>query len=319
MDIYKQYHDRIKAFATEQLMKRHVDDSLRIIYNRFLNPDTISMSELNALYDICHAYRITTNVKNIKYVLVIERDGSIRQRVAYKPGVGAKLYLFDKESRIVWEGDDGHYYTDTIPYDSLRLFHEIRYLELCQSRTVMAKEQIEETKRMPLTFENLQNYGMARFDSQDIFALCSQRIREKRETEDDFMLYLAFELAKEGLYDKATLNYLSAFYCGATEDMKQVWKKAKEYGVSTKSLAERIVTQMIFTETMFAEEEIFEDYYTGKPYFRLKQAYLAFVAKQYVVHHRIISEHMIRIMVHRNCCRAPAHRNRRRKEIRSRF
>lgn len=296
-DIYKQYHDQMKAFATEQLMKRHIDASLRIIYNRFIHPDTLTMSEMGALYDICHAYHITTDVKKMKHVLVIERDGSIRQRVAYKPGTGAKIYLFDKESRIVWEGDDGQHYTDTIPYETLRLFHEIRYLELCQNRKVAQNEYVEEKKQVPLTFENLRQYGMNRFDKQDIFLLCSKQIREGKEAGDDFLLHLAFELAKEGFFDKATLSYLSTYYCGATTDMKVVWRKAKEYGVSTKALAERIITQMIFSETMFGEEEIFEDYYTGKPYFRLKQAYLAYVSKQYVVHNRIISERMIHMMV----------------------
>ena len=79
--------------------------------------------------------------------------------------------------------------------------------------------------------------------------------------------------------------------------MKLVWQKAKEYGVNAKALAERIITQMLFSEVMFREEEIFEDYYTGRPYFRLKQAYLAYIARMYVVRNRQISERMIRIMI----------------------
>jgi len=110
-------------------------------------------------------------------------------------------------------------------------------------------------------------------------------------------LYLTFELLKEGLYDKAVLNYLAQFYCGATCDMKLVWQKAKEYGVNAKPLAERIITQMLFSEVMFQEEEIFEDYYAGRPYFRLKQAYLAYIARMYVVRNRQVSERMIRIMM----------------------
>lgn len=296
-EIYKQYQEQMKAFAKEQLLKRHVDDSLRVIYNRFINPNDITLEELDALYDICHAYRITTDVPGMKYVLVIENDGAVKQRVAYKQGYGAQIYLYDKGSRIVWEADNGMHYADSIPYESRRLFYEMRYVELCKNR-MMERETFETDKRaVALSFESLKEYGMKMFDNQEIFLLCTKCVREQENPEDDFLLYLCFELLKDGFYDKAILNYLAQFYCGATPDMKLVWQKAREYGVNTKALAERIITQMLFSEIMFGEEEIFEDYYIGKPYFRLKQAYLAYVSRMYVVAEREVSERIFAIMM----------------------
>jgi len=296
-DIYKQYYEQMKLFAREQLLKRHIDDSLRVIYNRFLNPNDVSLEELNALFDICHAYRVTTKVKSIKYVLVIEKDGSIRQRVPYKAENGAKIYLYDKEARIVWEADNGLRYVDSIPYETRRLFYEMRYLELCKERMLRNVEHSKEEPAAVVSFENLQKYGLQKFDSQEVFLLCSRRIREQENVEDDFLLHLCFSLLKEGFYDKAFLHYLSQFYCGATRDMKLVWRKGREYGVNTKPIAERIITQMLFSEVMLGEEEVFEDYYAGKPYFRLKQAYLAYVSRLYVVRGREISEHIVTIMM----------------------
>ncbi len=296
-EIYKRYYEQMKAFATESLLKRHISDSLRIIYNRFINPNTISLEELDALYDVCHAYQVTTCVKGMKYVLVIEADGSVRQRVAYKANQGAIVYLYDKESRIVWEADDGLHYMDSIPYETRRLFYEMRYLELCKNRKMAQPEYVKERLPISLSFDNLKKYGMGPFDKQEIFLLCSKRIREDESIEEDFLLYVAYELLAEGFYDKAILNYLARFYCGATCDMKKVWKKAREYGVNTKAIAERIITQMLFSETMFAEEDIFEDYYTGRPYFRLKQAYLAYVSRMYVNHGRILPERVVRMLV----------------------
>ena len=66
---------------------------------------------------------------------------------------------------------------------------------------------------------------------------------------------------KRGYYDKALLTYLATFYCGATRDMKLVWKRAKEYEVETHALSERIISQMLFSEMLFSEEAIFQDYY----------------------------------------------------------
>jgi len=48
---------------------------------------------------------------------------------------------------------------------------------------------------------------------------------------------------------------------------------------------------------MFKEELIYEDYYTGRPYFRLKQAYFAYVAKEYVVMDREVDKRVFQMML----------------------
>ena len=295
-EILEFYKPQIKEFAREQLLKRHINDSLRIIYNRFINENNVSLEELDALYDICHKYHVTTQKEGMKYVLVIEKDGSIKQRVAYTE-YGANVYLYDKEARIVWEGADGTHYTDSIPCDIVRLYYEMRFMELCKTRMESREREEEAAQKTALSFENLKLYGVAAFDEEEVFLMCSKRIREQEDVEDDLLLYICFELLKRGMYDKALLGYLSHFYCGATRDMKFVWRMARKYGVSAKSLAERIVTQMLFTEVMFQEEEIFEDYYVGKPYFRLKQAYLAYTSYQYVLEDREMHQNIFAIIM----------------------
>lgn len=295
-EIYNAYKEEIRQFAKEQLQKRHINDSLRIIYNRFINENNVTLEELDALYDICHKYHVTTTKKGMKYVLVIEKDGSIRQRVAYTE-YGANVYLYDKEARIVWEAGDGLHYTDSIPYDAVRLFYEMRFMEMCKNRMNSRIEAEQEASKIPLSFENVRLYGIDAFNEEDVFLMCTKRIREQENVEDDFLLYVSFELLKRGMYDKALLNYLSHFYCGATDDMKFLWRKAREYGVVTQELAERIITQMLFSEVMFQEHEIFEDYYVGKPYFRLKQAYLAYASYLYVVNDREVNQNIFAIIM----------------------
>ncbi len=299
-EIYQFYKEQIREFAKEQLLKRHINDSLRIIYNRFINENNVSPDELSALYDICHKYHVTTQEKGMKYVLVIEKDGSVRQRVAYTE-YGANVYLYDKESRIVWEGADGRHYADTISYDIVRMYYEMRFMELCKKHMESRSTEEKEAGKTSLSFDNLKLYGMEAFGEEEIFLMCTKRIREKENVEDDFLLYVCYELLKRGMYDKALLSYLSHFYCGAIGDMKFVWRKAREYGVSTKGLAERIVTQMLFSEVMFEEAEVFEDYYVGRPYFRLKQAYLAYVSYQYVLENRKIHQNIFTIIMKELC------------------
>lgn len=300
-EIYRQYRDQMKRFAMSELRKRHINDSLRVLYNRFIDVDTVTLEDVDALYDICHAYRVTTTNKEMKYVLVIEKDGTIVQRVAYHPGKGARVYLYDKDARIVWEGNNGLHFADSIPYETRRLFYELHFLEVCKRRENFQLE-MDKAKEIPaLTIENLQQYGLEPFDTEEVFLFYAKLIRDFEQAEDDFLIYVGLELVKAGFYDKAILSYLTRYYCGATKDMKFVWKKAQEHEVNTKALAERIITQMIFSEVMFQEEEIFEDYYNGKPYFRLKQAYLSYIARNYVVYGRVVSEKLIQIMQQELC------------------
>ena len=65
-------------------------------------------------------------------MLVIEKDGSVRQRIPYDTKNGAIIYLYDKESRIVWESVEGRHYTDSIPYETKRLFYEPRFVDMCR-------------------------------------------------------------------------------------------------------------------------------------------------------------------------------------------
>jgi len=53
----------------------------------------------------------------------------------------------------------------------------------------------------------------------------------------------------------------------------------------------------LFSEVMFQEEEIFEDYYVGNPYFRLKQAYLAYASYQYVLENREMHQNIFAIIM----------------------
>ena len=129
-----------------------------------------------------------------------------------------------------------------------------------------------------------------------MLGLCSRTIRENNYENDDFLTYVCFELFKKQQYDKVILTYLANYYCGATPDMKVLWREARDYEVHTHKLAERILTQMLFSEELFQEAQIFEQYYAEGAYFRLQQAYLAYVSREYVVEERKIGRSVIEII-----------------------
>ena len=270
----------------DQLRKRHITEYLRILYKHFCTEDMDS-EHMEAMRDVCYAYSISTKVPHMNCVLVIEKNGEIRQRVPYTEDEPVIVYLYDKEARIIWESIEGRYYTDSIPYETKRLFYEPRFLEICKKYGAsVGKWKDSEEKETP-TFENIYVKGLSYFEDKDVFCICSRRIREENYEEDDFLTYLCFEMFRRHQYDKATLTYLANYYCGATADMKRLWKVLREYQVASGKISERIITQMLFSEDMFDEEAIFEDYYlSDNVYFRLKQAYLTYASREYVINGR---------------------------------
>ena len=90
-EIYAHYRDEMEAFAWNQLDRRNVDDRLRIIYKRFVVESSLNTERVRALYDICHAYLITTKLTNMKYVQVIGENGTVTQRIPYTENGGPGL------------------------------------------------------------------------------------------------------------------------------------------------------------------------------------------------------------------------------------
>ena len=294
-EIYAHYRDEMEAFAWNQLDRRNVNEQLRIIYKRFVVESAMNTERVKALYDVCHAYWITTKVRNMKYIHVIAEDGTITQKAPYTEH-GAMVFLYAKTNRLVWESKDGRHYTDSIPYESKRLFYELRYMDMCRKYLNSLRRNREEEQKQELTLEVVQENGLENYPEEEIFSLCSRTIRENNYENDDFLTYVCFDLFKKQQYDKVILTYLANYYCGATSDMKLLWREARDYEIHTHKLAERILTQMLFSEELFQEAQIFEQYYAEGAYFRLQQAYLTYVSREYVVEERKIGRSIIDII-----------------------
>ena len=205
----------------------------------------MSQDRIRALYDVCHAYWITTKVPNMKFIHVIAADGTITQKAAYTEN-GARVFLYAKTDRIVWEAKDGRHYTDSIPYESKRLFYELRYMDICRkyANSLNRSKAFEEEEE--LTLEIVKEKGLENFPEDEIQALCSKMIRETNYENDDFLTYVCYDLFKKKQYDKVT--------------------------------------------------KVFEAYYDEGAYFRLQQAYLAYVSREYVVEARRIEKSIIDII-----------------------
>jgi hypothetical protein len=293
-EIYAHYRDEMERFAWNQLEKRNIDDQLKVIYKRFITEKAITGERINALYDICHAYEVTTSVKNMDRIFVIGEEGKNTQEVAYSKD-GAKVYLYTKQDQIIWINEKGRYYIDSVPYESRRLFYELRYLDMCRKYFNSTKISRQEGEQV-LTLDEVRKKGPESISDEEVFVLSSKIIRETNYENNNFLVYLCYNSFRKNQYDKVTLSYLVKYYGGSIANMKKLWNTANEYKIPSHELSERIINQMLFTEELFKEEDIFISYYNGGAYFRLQQGYLAYIAREFVVEDRIVSEKIFDII-----------------------
>lgn len=299
-ELFKLYEERIKIFTMQQLELRKISSNLSILYRKYLSVNEMNVEKIKAIYNITHSYQLTTTVPNIKYVLVISEDGAICQRAPYLEK-GSQVVIDSIHDMLVWESTDGTYYVGSVKYKIERLFNEKKYIEMCEHKLRPSIEASSQKEVIPLNFENLYQYDLSIFDSREVLKLCSDRLKEETVQAEDFLSYILFWLFKKEEYDKRTLKYLTDYYCGSTRTMKEIWYAAQDYDIETKQLSERIITQMLFVESLLGEETIFEDYFNKGAYFRIEEAYMSYISREYVVKHKIISEKVVRMIMNLLC------------------
>ena len=70
-DLYLTYREQMVEFTWDQLLKRHITESLRILYKRFCREEEMDAERMEAMRDVCYAYEVRTKVPNMNCVLVI--------------------------------------------------------------------------------------------------------------------------------------------------------------------------------------------------------------------------------------------------------
>ncbi len=292
---FADYLNQMETFAFNQLLMRRINDRLRIIYKRFCNEEMMTVDQIQALNDICHAYSISTSVSNMRNVLVLDGQGNIIERVPYT-GPDTVIFVHDSTSRVIWESEEGRFYADSIPYETKRLFYEPHFIEFCKRYMDTTHQSVPVTIEEDVLIQTVRDQGFASADPEFVFQACSRRISDGDGEEDQFLLDLAFHLFEQGYYNKTTLSYLNAYYYGSSYNMKKLWRKARKYDLPTEELAERIMTQMLFSDQLISEKEVFENYVSKGGYFRLRQAYYAYASHLYFLYDRITDDDVFELI-----------------------
>ncbi len=128
-------------------------------------------------------------------------------------------------------------------------------------------------------YKLIQTYH-CRISAERLRRLCSRMILNQLFDQDDLLLSLAFEVFSQGQADSVILDYLCEHYNGLSDQMYRVLLQGASEQVETYDLAERLLAQMLFSDTTDKIDRVFALYMKGrrtsesivKAYFTMKSA-----------------------------------------------
>lgn len=146
-------------------------------------------------------------------------------------------------------------------------------------------------------FELIRKYSYTKVNTKRLMKLCSKLILSETQQDSALLMNMCNHVFQKGKYDETILEYLVDGFYGTGCDMINIWKCAVESDMDTYELEERIIVQIMFTnsyEDILAD--IFDNYFSRGANERIVEAYLAYNAYRYFVREKGISESVFDIM-----------------------
>lgn len=146
--------------------------------------------------------------------------------------------------------------------------------------------------------EALKYFGVEGISIQRLVKLCSGWITYSGlDTKEELLVSLCYYIFTQGKYDLAILNYLVKYYNGSTLDMLYLWKAAMDFDMDARDLEERLLTQLLYTESDRKEIfTVFLEYYRKVTNHQLVRAFLTYYSYKYLVHGMDIDEELFPII-----------------------
>ena len=220
-------------------------------------------------------------------VMITDKNVSCYQRLweseritdAFRREIRLKLTLFYYEHDMIKE-------TDIL-------------LEQVQPEDMGVKERAEFIRIMIMrgmletAYGWLCSYGDEQVEPSYVLRLLSRLIMRNEFKPDAQLLKLSFSMFSNNKYDENILGYLTAYYDGATKDMRDIWRAADNFDLDSNDLCERILLQTLMTGYYVGEKNAMFYYYVKHGAKRnVEIAYLTREAYDYFVKGHIMDEKM---------------------------
>ncbi|MCR4890967.1 MAG: DUF5717 family protein [Lachnospiraceae bacterium] len=150
-------------------------------------------------------------------------------------------------------------------------------------------------------YDCILRYGTEGLDPKMLVKLASRMIREEIHTEDPRFLSLVHAVFLKGKYDETVLHYLNEAFQGTARDMRDIWRSCKAFDVDTEAIEERILTQMMYSDSFVGEKaDIFRSYVEKGGREKVIQAYLEMNAYEYLVKEKITEDFVFEELLRRH-------------------
>ena len=149
-----------------------------------------------------------------------------------------------------------------------------------------------------LAFKNIELYGCYGIDVRKLARLASKLLLSHSEVDDrDLLVSICIASFNAGRADKSILGLLSTYYNGDCETTYAIWKSAVEEGIDTTDIEERLLGQLLFTESdMNYSRTVFKHYYSHRSSGRLVKAFISYYAYGCLLYDRPPDDEMLMLM-----------------------
>ena len=113
-------------------------------------------------------------------------------------------------------------------------------------------------------YDLISEYGAEGISEKYLLKLCSKMILQNLFDEDRLLLYLSYRVFDAGYGDSVILDYLCEHFNSTADRMYKVLKQGMIDHVETYDMEERLLAQMLFSDTMSKIDKVFDLYASRK-------------------------------------------------------
>jgi hypothetical protein len=149
-----------------------------------------------------------------------------------------------------------------------------------------------------LAFKNIELYGCYGIDVRKLARLASKLLASHSEVDDrNLLVAICANVFEAGKADKNILALLATYYSGDCETTYAIWKSAVDEGVDTTDIEERLLGQLLFTESdMNYSRTVFKHYYSHRSSGKLVKAFISYYAYGCLLYDRPPDDEMLMLM-----------------------
>ncbi len=231
----------------------------------------------------CNSYN-----KDVTDIIAIENKliNSGRINYTYSRYLNEKIIEYCCQPEM---GDDFDEFLNVIDKDNLTVSIASMLIESCILHGEYDKAD-----------ELINVYGFSHCKSKLIFKLVRRLIENCCEDELTELINMSYFAFYKNKYDDTILSYLVAYYNGTTAEMLSIWRACKGFDVETYELEERIIAQLLFSESYSNSlQEVFKSYYDKGAKDRITSAYLAYNSYNYFVRETVIQSAILELIEER--------------------